>query len=449
MILSQYRKFDDLGGKMKKPVEEKYFHWGWTAFFVVAASITWFFLLYKFPLILDFLSKAIDVLNPFIFGFVMAYLMLPIFNRIRSFMQPYFNRVIRDEKRAKSSCNLTCSILSIFLFVALVSALLSAVIPQLYTSVVSLANNMQDYLMEIDQWIANLFAGNPFLETNVRAVYDEALHMIESWVKQDMLPWMLDMMSGGVLGVVNFFSSLVVGIIIAIYMLLNKDTFVAQGKKMVFTLCKAETGNLVLDNLRFTHKVFGGFISGKLLDSLIIGIITFIGLTILKMPYIVLISVVIGVTNILPYFGPFIGAIPSTLLVLLIDPVKAIYFVIFILILQQFDGNILGPKILGDSIGLSSFWVMFAILVFGGAFGFVGMVVGVPFMAIIFSAVSTLMKRRLKRNGMPYHTQDYVDLEYIDPDTKTAIKHAAIKRAAPESVVLKKEKKMKPDDSTK
>ena len=432
---------------MKKPVEEKYLHWGLTAFFVIAASILWFFFLYKFPLILDFLSKAIDVLKPFIFGFVMAYLMLPIFNRIRRFTQPYFNRVVRDGKRARSSCNLVCSILSVFLFVALVSALLSAIIPELYTSVVSLANNMQDYLKEIDQWITNLFAGNPFLETNVRAVYDEALQMIVGWVQEDMLPWMLDMMSGSVLGVVNFFTSLIVGIIIAIYMLLNKDTFVAQGKKIVFTLCKPETGNMVLDNLRFTHKVFGSFISGKLLDSLIIGVITFVGLTFLKMPYIVLISVVIGITNIIPYFGPFIGAIPSALLVLLIDPVKAIYFVIFVLVLQQFDGNILGPKILGDSIGLSSFWVMFAILVFGGAFGFVGMVIGVPLMAIIFSTVTTLMKRKLKQNGMPYHTQDYVDLEYIDPDTQDAIRHSAVKRAAPESVVLKKEKNVKSDDS--
>ena len=190
---------------MKKPVEEKYLRWGWTAFFAVAASITWFFLLYKIPLILDFLRKAIDVLKPFIFGFVMAYLMLPIFNRIRRTTQPFFDRVLRDEKRARSSCNLICSILSVFLFIAIVSVLLSAVIPQLYTSVVSLANNMQDYLLEIDQWITNLFAGNPFLETNVRAVYDEALHMIENWVKQDMLPWMLDMMSGGVFGRGQFF----------------------------------------------------------------------------------------------------------------------------------------------------------------------------------------------------------------------------------------------------
>ena len=424
---------------MKKPVEEKYLHWGWTAFFVIAASITWFFALYKLPLILHILEQAIGILSPFIFGFVMAYLLLPIFNRTRKILLPQFNKIIKDEKKARSSCNLACSILSVILFIGLVSALLSAIIPQLYTSIISLANNMQDYLLEIDQWIANLFAGNPFLESNIRSVYDEGLQMMSHWVKEDMLPWMLDMMSGGVLGVVNFFSTMLVGVIIAVYMLISKDVFIAQGKKLVYTFCKAETGNLVLDNLRFTHKVFGGFISGKVLDSLIIGIITFVGLTFLKMPYVVLISVVVGITNVIPYFGPFIGAIPSTLLVLLIDPVKAIYFVIFILIVQQFDGNILGPKILGDSIGLSSFWVMFAILVFGGALGFTGMVVGVPLMAIIFSTVSTLMRRKLKRKGMPYKTEDYVDMECIDPETNAVVKHTAVRRAAPESVVLKKQ----------
>lgn len=428
---------------MKKNFEEKYWRWGVTAFLVIAASIVWFFFLFKFRLIMGFVSRTIQVLYPFIFGFVMAYLLLPVFNRACQIAQPVFSRVIKNERKARSTCRLTCSIVSVLLFLALVAGLLSAIVPQMYTSIISLTTNMQSYLEKVDQWITNLFAGNPFLETNVRSIYDDAIGMASAWIQKDMLPWMLDMMSGSVLGVVNLFKALVVGVIIAIYMLNNKSVFVAQGKKLIFTFCDAETGNLVLDNLRFTHKVFGGFISGKLLDSLIIGIITFFGLTFLKMPYIVLISVVIGVTNIIPFFGPFIGAVPATLLILLIDPVKAIYFVIFILVLQQFDGNILGPKILGDSIGLSSFWVMFAILVFGGAFGFTGMLIGVPIMAIIFSAVSTLMKRRLKKKGMPYRTSVYDDLEYIDPDTLTAIKHSAVRRAAPESVVLKKERKRK------
>ena len=426
---------------MKKTIEEKYLHRGWATLLVAVIGITWFFMLYKLPLLLKILRKGIGILKPFIYGFIMAYLLLPVFDRIRKILSPQFYRFIKNEKRAKATCGLFSSILSVGLFFGLVSALLAAVIPQLYTSLMSLANNMQDHLLEIDRWIERLFDGDFFRESGLRAVYDEGQLVLTQWAREDMLPWMLEMMSGSVAGLINALSTMLMAVIIAVYMLFGKDTFVAQGKKIIYALCSAHTGNLLLDNLRYTHKVFGGFISGKLLDSLIIGIITFVGLTLLKMPYIVLISVVVGVTNVIPYFGPFIGAIPSAILILLIDPVKAVYFVVFILIVQQFDGNVLGPKILGDSIGLSSFWVMFAIFVFGGAMGFTGMVLGVPMMAIIYSTVSALLHRQLKRKGMPYQTEDYVDMEAIDPDTHAVVKYSEIRRAPPESVVLKKQTK--------
>lgn len=178
------------------------------------------------------------------------------------------------------------------------------------------------------------------------------------------------------------------------------NSFCRTGQKIAVRLPEHRRANIVLDNARFTHRVFGGFINGKLLDSLIIGILCFVGMTALRMPYAMLISVVVGVTNIIPFFGPFIGAIPSGLLILLIDPLKALYFVLFILALQQFDGNILGPKILGDSTGLSSFWVMFAILLAGGLFGFVGMVVGVPLFAVLYSILSGLVCHSLRRRGI-------------------------------------------------
>lgn len=190
------------------------------------------------------------------------------------------------------------------------------------------------------------------------------------------------------LGTLTFFKNVFIGIIIAIYVLNSKQLFAAQAKKLLYGCLSTRRANIVLDNARFTHRVFGGFINGKLLDSLIIGILCFVGMTALRMPYAMLISVVVGVTNIIPFFGPFIGAIPSGLLILLIDPLKALYFVLFILALQQFDGNILGPKILGDSTGLSSFWVIVCILLAGGLFGFVGMVVGVPLFAVLYSILS-------------------------------------------------------------
>ena len=217
---------------------------------------------------------------------------------------------------------------------------------------------------------------------------------------------------------------------IAIYVLNSKQLFAAQAKKLLYGCLSTRRANIVLDNARFTHRVFGGFINGKLLDSLIIGILCFVGMTALRMPYAMLISVVVGVTNIIPFFGPFIGAIPSGLLILLIDPLKALYFVLFILALQQFDGNILGPKILGDSTGLSSFWVMFAILLAGGLFGFVGMVVGVPLFAVLYSILSGLVCHSLRRRGMPEETQAYYELDHVDERTHDILYNEAPARPA-------------------
>ena len=173
---------------------------------------------------------------------------------------------------------------------------------------------------------------------------------------------------------------------IAIYLLTSKETFIGQGKKIVYTLLPPKYGNIMVHVMRVSNQMFGGFISGKILDSAIIGVICYIGLMILRVPYSLLVAVIVGVTNIIPFFGPFIGAVPSVILIALADPIKGLYFLIFVVVLQQVDGNIIGPKILGDSTGLSAFWVVFAILVGGGLFGFMGMTLGVPtFAFIIFS----------------------------------------------------------------
>ena len=203
---------------------------------------------------------------------------------------------------------------------------------------------------------------------------------------------------------------------------------------------RTDTANAVLENFRFIHRVFGGFITGKLLDSLIIGLITFVSMSILQLPYVLLISVIIGVTNIIPFFGPFIGAIPSTILIFLVSPLQAVYFVIFIFILQQFDGNILGPKILGDSTGLASFWVMFAILLFGGLFGFAGMVVGVPLFAVIYSTISGLVNRSLRNKHISTDTSAYMTLDHVDAESKEIVPITA-ESVAPTEVKLERFKR--------
>ena len=170
---------------------------------------------------------------------------------------------------------------------------------------------------------------------------------------------------------------------------------------------------------RYIHKVFGGFIIGKIVDSIIIGILCFLGLSVMNMPYTLLVSVIVGVTNVIPFFGPFIGAIPSALLILLVSPIQCLYFLIFILVLQQFDGNILGPKILGDTTGISSFWVLFSILLFGGLLGFVGMIVGVPIFAVFYRLLGDFINGLLEKKDLPVQTSQYDNLETVEEKDKS------------------------------
>ena len=216
----------------------------------------------------------------------------------------------------------------------------------------------------------------------------------------------------------KFLYNLIIGYIISIYVLFDKEKFRSQAKKLMYTFISSEKVNIILENLRYTDKVFGSFFSGKLIDSLIIGLLCFVGMLIFDMPYSLVIAVIVGVTNIIPYFGPFIGAIPSAILILLVSPSKCITFIIFIFVLQQFDGNILGPKILGNKTGLSSFWVLFSLLIFGGLFGMIGMIIGVPIFSIFYSFINGLVRRKLKEKDLPLNSKDYEKVIRIDENNE-------------------------------
>lgn len=436
---------------MKSPFQNQYFRVAVSAWLVIVMSILCFFTFYKLDTIKEILGQLSSILRPFTFGFVVAYLLLPIFNTLVRKTNPWFSRVIRNPKKAKSFNKLFCSLISVTFFLLIVVALLSMVLPQLAESVMGLLEKLPEYLNRTEEWLTvHLFSNNPILEGNVQQLYASVSSSLMEWANTQLVPQLLEVMRGNFVGsfvsnTISFLKTVLVGFISAVYMLNSKDTFSAQGKKLIYSMFHTDTANVILENIRFVHKVFGGFITGKLLDSLIIGLITFFAMSILQMPYVLLISVIIGVTNIIPFFGPFIGAIPSTLLIILVSPLQGVYFVIFILILQQFDGNILGPKILGDSTGLASFWVMFAILLFGGMFGFAGMVVGVPLFAVIYSAVSGLVNRSLGKKKLSVQTVDYITLDHIDaesgemiPITKDTI--------APTAVKLERFKRRKPSE---
>lgn len=228
---------------------------------------------------------------------------------------------------------------------------------------------------------------------------------------------MITRITSGLFEVGAYVYNFIIGLIVSIYLLLSKNRLLGHFKKLLYTLCPPTPANRTLEIARYTNRVFKGFLVGKLVDSTIIGLLCFLGTTLLRIPYSLLISIVVGVTNVIPYFGPFIGAIPSALLVLMLDPYKCLIFVIFILVLQQLDGNVIGPKILGNTTGVSSLGVLISILVGGGLFGLVGMLVCVPTYAVLYSLIKGSAEQKLKKNGLPTDTQTYVTLNQINPET--------------------------------
>lgn len=407
--------------KPKKQAEQgHYLQWGLTAFCVIVASILVFFLLFRLSGVMAVIKKVISILKPFIYGFVMAYLLLPVFNALYRWSRPKFSARFKNGVGIAKGFS---SIMALLCGVLVVVGLLWMVLPQFVLSIFSLLNSMETYLDEISQWVAALLKDNPLIERNFLQLYDQLSSQIVNWVQNIALPQLVELMTG-VMSTVSVLFDFLIGIIIALYILNSKDTFCAQAKKASYSLLSVKRANQLISRMNHLHRVFGGFITGKLIDSLIIGMLCFIGLSLLNSfgvltisEYIVLISVIIGVTNIIPFFGPFIGAIPSVILIAVISPVQALYFIIFIIVLQQFDGNILGPKILGDSTGLSSFWVMFAILVFGGIFGFAGMAVGVPLFAVLYSILTERFNHLLKKRGLSTNTNDYRGANRLDPET--------------------------------
>ncbi len=223
--------------------------------------------------------------------------------------------------------------------------------------------------------------------------------------------------------VVKAILNFLIGIIVVVYVMTIQDTLLGQCKKVIYALFPAKKGNVIIKTIRKSNDIFGGFVIGKIIDSAIIGVIAYVGCVILQMPSAFLVAFIIGVTNIIPFFGPFIGAIPSVLLVLIQSPIHGLYLTIFILVLQQVDGNIIGPKILGDKTGLASFWVLTSILIAGGLFGFFGMVLGVPVFAVLYYIWQEFVKYRMKKKNLSADTKDYIKLKYIDEETNEIIYH--------------------------
>ncbi len=393
-------------------------------FLTFCCCAIFFFFLYRSEQFSAYIQKITFILQPIIIGIVLAYLLNPIVNTIQGWTRPLLEKQVNSKKKAKS-LSLMLGITGAWLFFAvIIVVLVASILPTITDSIMSMVRTFPDEVNNLLAWINEVVEDGSELETFMNEMVVSSSAWFESLLRDTFLPqieyYIGSIMSGAVAGV-KLILNIFIGFVVSIYVLTSKEKFSGQAKKIVYACFKPSRANVIIDTVRKSHELFGGFISGKILDSLIIGVLAYIVLSIMKMPYTMLVSVIIGVTNVIPFFGPFIGAIPSFFIILLQSPIKSLYFLIFIFILQQIDGNIIGPKILGNSTGLTAFWIVFSTTFFGGLWGFIGMVLGVPLTAVIYYIVGQILSYLLKKRGIPVDTEAYIKLRKIDKKTNEPI----------------------------
>lgn len=395
------------------------FNKGITYFLVIAAGVIFYFALLRMDILSGAAGKIFNVLKPVVYGCVIAYLLNPVVKKVDQYLVPKLRTRIRREGKAEKISRAVGILIVLILMVLLIITLLNLLIPELYNSIRNLVFTLPSQMNDIVSRLTSITLEDSTISVFAKTVLEEGTEMLQNWLRTELLPKTNEIMTNLTEGVYNILSEIfnaLIGVIVSVYILFSKELFARQSKKMIYAFLEPRKANMVLHLATKSNEVFGGFIIGKIIDSAIIGVLCFLGLTILNMPYVVLVSVIVGVTNVIPFFGPYIGAIPSTILIMLDDPIKGLYFILFILLLQQFDGNILGPKILGNSTGLSAFWVIVSILLGGGLFGFVGMVMGVPTFALLYYIVDMIMNNRLERKSLPVSSNNYDPLSFVDDE---------------------------------
>ena len=417
-----------------------------TAFFVIAAALLFNFALSRISVLGNAFNTVIRILAPFIWGVIICYLFSPVMRALENrVFRPLSRKLYKNSKKsdgrkfARTMSVLFAEIALILILVALVYLIL----PQIVNSIQLLIQNSGTYVDNLSDWADGLFKDYPWLDQYVGAWLDNVNTNLGNWLQTKLLPQVgnvVTSITSGVYGLAKSIYNLVIGIIVSVYLLADKEGFVAAVKRMAYALFSLETADRLRRGVNFIDRTFMSFLNGKLLDSLIIGIICYIVCSILEMPYNLLVSVIIGVTNIIPFFGPLIGAIPSALIILMVNPSKCLIFIIFIVILQQIDGNFIGPKILGNSTGITGFWVMFSIIVGGGLFGFWGMLLGVPVFVVLSTLVNSLITKKLGKEDLPIEIEEYKEVEYIDPATQQVVKKASVRKE--ELALEKAEKKL-------
>lgn len=411
-------------------------------FVTFCCCILFFFMIYRYNGFASFWDQLFVILQPIVIGMALAY----ILNPIMIFCEKYLLKFLSPRMKSREAAQKTARGLGIagaLIFLGgIIVLLVAAVVPSMTKSIQNMAIAFPDEVNNLIAWIEDFTQGDSELAEMVSEGIATVSVMFQNFVDNELLPLIrmyITSITSGVISGLKFLLNVFVGIIVSVYVLASKETFAGQAKKIVYAVFKPVRANIIIDTLRKSHEIFGGFISGKILDSAIIGVLAYIVLAIMQMPDTVLLAVIIGVTNVIPFFGPFIGAVPCFVIVVLQNPLQGFYFLIFIFILQQIDGNIIGPKILGDSTGLTSFWVVFAIMVFGGLWGFPGMLLGVPITAVIYYIAQRLVSYALKKRGLAQDTESYVYLTRVDKVTNELVYDGDVKK---KKKALKREKNL-------
>ncbi len=390
----------------------------------IIIAIFVFFIIFRFDEVAKVWDSFMNILMPFIYGAIIAYLLRPVCNLIERAVKKL---LAKQTKLKPVYCDkialwtgIVLSLLSAFL---IIYVLIVMIVPQIWDTINGLIDILPQYFNKsvefLEKFLSKYVEDSAMIEDAYQKIYNAAY----KWIQSEFVPSVQTAVAGvstGVVSVFNIVWDIVIGIIVSVYLLYNRRKFLAQMKLILYSIFNERWADKIAAELKLTDKMFGGFINGKLIDSFIIGVLCYIIIKIVGIPYPLLISVIIGITNVVPFFGPIFGAIPCVMLIFILDPVKACYLAIILLVLQFFDGNILGPKILGDATGINSFWVLFSVMFFGGLFGFIGMVIAVPLFAVIYDVIKQLVNHGLKRNRKLDMMKDY-EKEYGEQADKSCV----------------------------
>ena len=380
---------------MKNPERKPYVLAMAVGFGALSLSVLFFFLLYRMEGVEEVLSSITGILMPFIYGGILAYLLRPMCNAYSGWFQQLFKGK-RDE--LAEALAILASMVTGGL---IIYALIIMMAPQLYRSAANFWNTVPEKVEALLIWATEVFGENEALLRYFDLSYEALYSALDTWARGTLVPYVTNLVSGvgmSVWKVLIFLKDILIGVIVAVYLLSSRKKFARQGILVVRSIFKPRWADLILEEIAYIDRVFGGFIDGKIVDSAIIGVLCYAGCIIFRFPNALLVAAIVGITNVIPFFGPFLGAVPATVLILIEDPMKALWFVLFVLALQQLDGNIIGPKILGNHTGISSFWVLFSIVLFGGLWGVVGMIVAVPLFAVLYDLAKRLVRVGLRRN---------------------------------------------------